>query len=219
MKKSSFTTFIFDLDGVITETSEYHYKAWKIVCDKIGYNLTRKKNEELKGVNRKKCLDLIMQWSNTKLSEKQIKILLEEKNNIYKDFIKNLNEKDVCDGVLNFIHEAIKENINIALYSASRNAKKILTQLNIIDLFSVIIDGNNVSNSKPDPEGFKKAADLAITNTEKCVVFEDSYSGIAGANKLNMYTVGIGSKDVLNNAKVVYRSFKNLKIKDIINVQ
>ena len=76
-----------------------------------------------------------MQWSNTKLSEKQIKILLEEKNNIYKDFIKNLNEKDVCEGVLNFIHEAIKENINIALYSASRNAKKILTQLNIIDLF------------------------------------------------------------------------------------
>ena len=219
MKKSSFTTFIFDLDGVITETSEYHYKDWKIVCDKIGYNLTRKKNEELKGVNRKKCLDLIMQWSNTKLSEKQIKILLEEKNNIYKDFIKNLNEKDVCEGVLNFIHEAIKENINIALYSASRNAKKILTQLNIIDLFSVIIDGNNVSNSKPDPEGFKKAADLAITNTENCVVFEDSYSGIAGANKLNMYTVGIGSKDVLNNAKVVYRSFKNLKIKDIINVQ
>ena len=121
--------------------------------------------------------------------------------------------------MLNFIHEAIKENINIALYSASRNAKKILTQLNIIDLFSVIIDGNNVSNSKPDPEGFKKAADLAITDTEKCVVFEDSYSGIAGANKLNMYTVGIGSKDVLNNAKVVYRSFKNLKIKDIINVQ
>lgn len=219
MKRSSFTTFIFDLDGVITETSEHHYKAWKIICDKIGYNLTRKKNEELKGVNRKKCLDLIMQWSNTKLSEKQIKILLEEKNNIYKDFIKNLNEKDVCEGVLNFIHEAIKENINIALYSASRNAKKILTQLNIIDLFSVIIDGNNVSNSKPDPEGFKKAADLAITNTEKCVVFEDSYSGIAGANKLNMYTVGIGSKDVLNNAKVVYRSFKNLKIKDIINVQ
>ena len=126
-----------------------------------------------------------------------------------------------CVGLskLDVPNSVVKENINIALYSASRNAKKILTQLNIIDLFSVIIDGNNVSNSKPDPEGFKKAADLAITNTENCVVFEDSYSGIAGANKLNMYTVGIGSKDVLNNAKVVYRSFKNLKIKDIINVQ
>ena len=192
MKKSSFTTFIFDLDGVITETSEYHYKAWKIVCDKIGYNLTRKKNEELKGVNRKKCLDLIMQWSNTKLSEKQIKILLEEKNNIYKDFIKNLNEKDVCEGVLNFIHEAIKENINIALYSASRNAKKILTQLNIIDLFSVIIDGNNVSNSKPDPEGFKKAvnnfelASLKLIDNSKEKDFEktvDSFRDLAGTCK------------------------------------
>lgn len=218
MKKSSFITFIFDLDGVITETSEYHYKAWKIVCDKIGYNLTRKKNEELKGVNRKQCIELIMQWSNIQLSKNEINIYLEEKNNIYNGFIKNLNQNDVCEGVLNFINEALKKNIKIALYSVSRNAKKILCQLNIIDLFTVIIDGNNVSNSKPDPEGFKIAADLTKTNTENCVVFEDSFHGIEGANKLNMYTVGIGSKDVLNNANVVYKGFENLKIKDIINV-
>ena len=210
--------FIFDLDGVITETSEYHYMAWKTVCKKIGYDLTRKKNEELKGVNRKKCLDMIMEWGNIKLSEKEIESLLETKNNIYKDYIKDLNENDVCEGVLNFINDAIKNNIKIALYSASRNAKRILCQLKIIDLFTVIIDGNNVSNAKPDPEGFKIAADLTKTNTKDCVVFEDSISGIEGANKLNMYTVGIGSRDVLKNANVVYKGFKNLKIKDIVNV-
>lgn len=210
--------FIFDLDGVITETSEYHYMAWKTVCKKIGYDLTRKKNEELKGVNRKKCLDMIMEWGNIRLSEKEIESLLETKNNIYKDYIKDLNENDVCEGVLNFINDAIKNNIKIALYSASRNAKRILCQLKIIDLFTVIIDGNNVSNAKPDPEGFKIAADLTKTNPKDCVVFEDSISGIEGANKLNMYTVGIGSRDVLKNADVVYKGFKNLKIKDIINV-
>lgn len=210
--------FIFDLDGVITETSEYHFLAWKTVCKKIGYDLTRKKNEELKGVNRKKCLDMIMEWGNIRLSEKEIESLLETKNNIYKDYIKDLNENDVCEGVLNFINDAIKNNIKIALYSASRNAKRILCQLKIIDLFTVIIDGNNVSNAKPDPEGFKIAADLTKTNTRDCVVFEDSISGIEGANKLNMYTVGIGSRDVLKNADVVYKGFKNLKIKDIINV-
>jgi len=210
--------FIFDLDGVITETSEYHYMAWKTVCKKIGYDLTRKKNEELKGVNRNKCLDMIMEWGKIRLSEKEIESLLEAKNNIYKDYIKDLNENDVCEGVLNFINDAIKNNIKIALYSASRNAKRILCQLKIIDLFTVIIDGNNVSNAKPDPEGFKIAADLTKTNTKDCVVFEDSISGIEGANKLNMYTVGIGSRDVLKNADVVYKGFKNLKIKDIINV-
>ena len=210
--------FIFDLDGVITETSEYHYMAWKTVCKKIGYDLTRKKNEELKGVNRKKCLDMIMEWGNIRLSEKEIESLLETKNNIYKDYIKDLNENDVCEGVLNFINDAIKNNIKIALYSASRNAKRILCQLKIIDLFTVIIDGNNVSNAKPDPEGFKIAADLTKTNSKDCVVFEDSISGIEGANKLNMYTVGIGSRDVLKNADVVYKGFKNLKIKDIVNV-
>ena len=210
--------FIFDLDGVITETSEYHYMAWKTVCKKIGYDLTRKKNEELKGVNRKKCLDMIMEWGNIRLSEKEIESLLEAKNKIYKDYIKDLNENDVCEGVLNFINDAIKNNIKIALYSASRNAKRILCQLKIIDLFTVIIDGNNVSNAKPDPEGFKIAADLTKTNTKDCVVFEDSISGIEGANKLNMYTVGIGSRDVLKNADVVYKGFKNLKIKDIVNV-
>ncbi len=210
--------FIFDLDGVITETSEYHFLAWKTVCKKIGYDLTRKKNEELKGVNRNKCLDLIMEWGKIRLSEKEIESLLEAKNNIYKDYIKDLNENDVCEGVLNFINDAIKNNIKIALYSASRNAKRILCQLKIIDLFTVIIDGNNVSNAKPDPEGFKIAADLTKTNTKDCVVFEDSISGIEGANKLNMYTVGIGSRDVLKNADVVYKGFKNLKIKDIVNV-
>ena len=210
--------FIFDLDGVITETSEYHFMAWKTVCKKIGYDLTRKKNEELKGVNRNKCLDLIMEWGKIRLSEKEIESLLEAKNNIYKDYIKDLNENDVCEGVLNFINDAIKNNIKIALYSASRNAKRILCQLKIIDLFTVIIDGNNVSNAKPDPEGFKIAADLTKTNTKDCVVFEDSISGIEGANKLNMYTVGIGSRDVLKNADVVYKGFKNLKIKDIVNV-
>lgn len=210
--------FIFDLDGVITETSEYHFMAWKTVCKKIGYDLTRKKNEELKGVNRNKCLDMIIEWGNIRLSEKEIESLLEAKNNIYKDYIKDLNENDVCEGVLNFIDDAIKNNIKIALYSASRNAKRILCQLKIIDLFTVIIDGNNVSNAKPDPEGFKIAADLTKTNTKDCVVFEDSISGIEGANKLNMYTVGIGSRDVLKNADVVYKGFKNLKIKDIINV-
>ena len=210
--------FIFDLDGVITETSEYHFLAWKTVCKKIGYDLTRKKNEELKGVNRNKCLDLIMEWGKIRLSEKEIESLLEAKNNIYKDYIKDLNENDVCEGVLNFINDAIKNNIKIALYSASRNAKRILCQLKIIDLFTVIIDGNNVSNAKPDPEGFKIAADLTKTNPKDCVVFEDSISGIEGANKLNMYTVGIGSRDVLKNADVVYKGFKNLKIKDIINV-
>ena len=210
--------FIFDLDGVITETSEYHFMAWKTVCKKIGYDLTRKKNEELKGVNRNKCLDIITEWAKIRLSEKEIESLLETKNNIYKDYIKDLNENDVCEGVLNFINEAIKNNIKIALYSASRNAKRILCQLKIIDLFTVIIDGNNVSNTKPDPEGFKIAADLTKTNTKDCVVFEDSISGIEGANKLNMYTVGIGSRDVLKNADVVYKGFKNLKIKDIINV-
>ena len=210
--------FIFDLDGVITETSEYHFLAWKTVCKKIGYDLTRKKNEELKGVNRHKCLDLIMEWGKIRLSEKEIESLLEAKNNIYKDYIKDLNENDVCEGVLNFINDAIKNNIKIALYSASRNAKRILCQLKIIDLFTVIIDGNNVSNAKPDPEGFKIAADLTKTNAKDCVVFEDSISGIEGANKLNMYTVGIGSRDVLKNADVVYKGFKNLKIKDIVNV-
>ena len=218
MINKSNRAFIFDLDGVITETSEYHFLAWKTVCKKIGYNLTRKKNEELKGVNRNKCLDMIMEWGKIRLSEKEIESLLEAKNNIYKDYIKDLNENDVCEGVLNFINDAIKNNIKIALYSASRNAKRILCQLKIIDLFTVIIDGNNVSNAKPDPEGFKIAADLTKTNTKDCVVFEDSISGIEGANKLNMYTVGIGSRDVLKNADVVYKGFKNLKIKDIINV-
>ena len=100
------------------------YEKQKVEVKDLKNIVNQVRNEELKGVNRKQCIELIMQWSNIQLSKNEINIYLEEKNNIYNGFIKNLNQNDVCEGVLNFINEALKKNIKIALYSASRNAKK-----------------------------------------------------------------------------------------------
>ena len=214
MKKSSFITFIFDLDGVITETSEYHYKAWKIVCDKIGYNLTRKKNEELKGVSRSECLDKILKWANLSLDSKEFNKLLNTKNELYLKKISNINSSNIINAVYDFIQNAKQEKHSIALYSSSKNAKFILNKLNLYSYFDAIVDGNSVKASKPDPEGFILASKLTKSNPEDCVVFEDSEAGIIAGNKINMTTIGIGISNKLNIANKVYKNFDEINLKE-----
>jgi beta-phosphoglucomutase len=94
-----FPTFIFDLDGVITNTEKYHFQAWKIICNDLGYNLTKEQNEELKGVSRNKCLLKILQWTNLKISQSKFEVLLNKKNKIYLEKISKLNSSNIIDGV------------------------------------------------------------------------------------------------------------------------
>lgn len=216
--KNQFKTFIFDLDGVIVETSKFHFLAWQQICNSMGYHLSEKKNEELKGVSRVKCLEMIMEWSGKKFTAHEFNVVLEEKNNVYKSYIKDINSQDLNDGIFDFITQADKNGYKIALYSASRNAKKILCQLGIIEFFSALIDGNNVVHPKPHPEGFEQAANLTQTDPKQCVVFEDSMKGIRGAKAVNMFSVGIGSKAVLKDADLVYEKFRDININDFINV-
>ena len=193
-------TFIFDLDGVITKTENYHFLAWKETCKEFGYNLSVSKNEKLKGVGRKESLEKIIKWSNITLKPEEFEYILIKKNNLYLENISQINSQNILVGVQEFLINAKKENHLIALYSASKNAKHILNKLEIFGFFDVIIDGNDVINSKPHPEN--------------CVVFEDSIAGVEGANSINMYTIGIGDKNTLKNANKVYQNFNQFSLKE-----
>ena len=210
-------TFIFDLDGVITDTGNQHFESWKKVCKSLNYNLTHKKNRELKGVSRIKSLKKIGNWADLKFTKQKFNELLIQKNKIYLEKISQINNSDIIDGVYDFITNAKKHNHLIALYSSSKNANFILEKLKIKTLFDAIVDGNNVKKSKPDPEGFLIAAKLTNTNPLDCVVFEDSQAGITAANLVNMKTIGIGKLNELKDANRVYEKFNQINLQELIN--
>ena len=210
----SIPTFIFDLDGVITNTEKYHFQAWKEICKLLKFDLTSELNEELKGVSRDKCLKKILDWAELEISVNKFNDLLNKKNQIYLKKISKINSSNVISGVYEFILSAKKQKHLIALYSSSRNANFILNKLNLHSFFDAIVDGNSVKASKPDPEWFELAAKLTESDPKNCVVFEDSEAGIIAGNKINMLTVGIGNSKKLSFANKVFKEFNEIKFQD-----
>lgn len=212
--------FIFDLDGVIVDTAKYHFLAWKKLANDLGIDFTEEENEQLKGVSRVKSLEKILAWGNKTLSEKDFNEQMAKKNEDYLSHIAKMDESEILPDVpkvLNFLSE---NNQPISLGSASKNARTILERVNLKEQFNAIVDGNDVTKAKPDPEVFLIAAKLLNVAPENCIVFEDSVAGVEAANVANMISIGIGSKDVLGHAKYVFNDFTEISeefIEKLIN--
>jgi beta-phosphoglucomutase len=199
--------FIFDLDGVIVDTAKYHFLAWEKLANQIGINFTHEHNEELKGVSRVRSLDLILELGNITASQEDKNKWLIQKNEDYLSYLVDMDEREILPGVVKVLEYLKNNNQAIALGSASKNARPILEKTNIMHFFDAIVDGNDVSNAKPDPEVFLQAArKLGITN-QNAIVFEDSVAGIQAANIANMTSIGIGDSSVLHEAKYNFRDF------------
>jgi beta-phosphoglucomutase len=199
--------FIFDLDGVIVDTAKYHYLAWKKIANELGIDFTHEHNELLKGVSRVRSLDIILDLGNVEASQEQKDQWLVQKNEEYLTYLVDMDQSEILPGVMSVL-EFLKANQQpIALGSASKNARPILEKTGILSYFDVIVDGNDVSNAKPDPEVFLQAAQkLGMTN-ENSIVFEDSVAGIQAANIAAMTSIGIGEATILNEAKYNFKDF------------
>ncbi len=209
---------IFDLDGVIVDTAKFHFLAWKKLANDLGFDFTELQNEELKGVSRVRSLEKILKWGNTSLSEDEFKEKMAAKNDHYLSYITNLTSKDILPGVSRIIDFLTEQNIPISLGSASKNARPILKKTGLMDKFHAIVDGNDVSKAKPDPEVFIIAAEKIGVAKENCLVFEDSVAGVQAANIAGMTSIGIGEKDVLHEADHIFNSFEEIEIDFIKNL-
>ncbi|WP_412465015.1 beta-phosphoglucomutase [Flavobacterium mekongense] len=199
--------FIFDLDGVIVDTAKYHFLAWQKLAQELGIEFTPEHNEELKGVSRVRSLDIILALGHIEASQEDKNKWLIQKNEDYLSYLVDMDESEILPGVLHVL-EFIKEKKQlIALGSASKNARPILEKTGILHFFDAIVDGNDVSNAKPDPEVFLKAAQLLNVSNENAIVFEDSVAGIQAANIANMISVGIGDTAILHEAKYNFKDF------------
>ena len=206
---------IFDLDGVLVDTAKYHFLAWKRLAEELGISFKEEENEQFKGVSRMKCMDILAEMGNLTLSNEEKETLATRKNNWYRDYISKMDEKEILPGALDFLKEIKSAGIATALGSASKNARMILEKTGMASYLDVIIDGNSVSRAKPDPEVFLKGAEGMALPPEECVVFEDARAGIEAALKAGMKAVGIGDREILKSAHMVFTSMQDLHLSDL----
>ncbi len=199
--------FIFDLDGVIVDTARYHFLAWQKLAQELGIEFTPEHNEELKGVSRVRSLDIILELGKVTASQEDKNRWLVQKNEDYLSYLKDIDNSEILPGVIPILQFLKEKNQAIALGSASKNARPILEKTGIIHYFDAIVDGNDVTNAKPDPEVFLQAAKLLGSTPENAIVFEDSVAGVQAANIANMISVGIGEEQILHEAKYIFKDF------------
>ena len=204
--------FIFDLDGVIVDTAKYHYLAWKHLADQLGIPFTEEDNERFKGVSRRRCLELLLEMGGLTVPQEQFDAWLFEKNEDYLQYISRMDASEILPGVPEVLDYLRDRGIPMALGSASKNALPILEKVGLTAYFETVVDGNQVTRAKPDPEVFLIAATRLGFPAGDCVVVEDALAGIEAANIAGMYSLGIGDPQVLSEADQVFRDFTEIPI-------
>lgn len=207
---------IFDLDGVVCSTDEYHYAAWKSLADEQGIYFNKQINDRLRGVSRMASLDIILEKSEKQYTDEEKIQLAAVKNARYVELLSNLTPENVLPGIREFLEECHKYGVKTALASASRNAPFIIRKLELNDAFDFMADAAKVKKPKPAPDIFLAAAEGLKLNPAVCIGIEDAAAGIEAIHAAGMKAVGIGSKDTLSKADVLLASTEKLTLKSII---
>ncbi|WP_396158751.1 beta-phosphoglucomutase [Flavobacterium sp.] len=202
--------FIFDLDGVIVDTAKFHFLAWKKLADSLNINFTHEINEQLKGVSRVRSLEIILSQGNVQASQEDKNNWLVQKNEDYLAFVHQMDKSEILPRVEEVLQFLKTNHQYVVLGSASKNARPILQKVNILHYFDALVDGNDVTNAKPDPEVFLQGANQVQVAYKDAIVFEDSVAGIQAANVAGMTSVGIGEKEVLHESDFCFRDFTEM---------
>jgi beta-phosphoglucomutase len=208
---------LFDLDGVLTDTSEYHYRAWKRLADEEGIPFTREENDaHLRGVSRRESLMYILR--DRKVTEAQIQEMMDRKNRYYTEMIKDMSPADLVPGGKQLLQSIRDAGIKIAVASVSKNCHTVLERLDIIDAFDGVADGYSVANTKPAPDLFVYAAGLTRIPTSGCLGVEDADAGIEAIKNAGMVALGIGPQERFHRADKVLPTLANRSLQDILNL-
>lgn len=206
---------IFDLDGVIVDTAHYHFVAWQRLARELGIDFTEKDNERLKGVSRMRSLEIILEIGNRQMSESEKERLATRKNAWFVEYIQNVKPDEIFPGVKQMIQTCKAAGFKVALASSSKNARTVLRNLRVEDLFEGFVDGNMITHSKPNPEIFLKAAAQLGVEPQHCVVFEDAEAGVEAALAAGMKCVGVGSPENVGKPNQIVKNTAYFKLADL----
>lgn len=207
----NYQAVIFDLDGVICSTDEYHYQAWKKMADTMGIYFDRTINNRLRGVSRMESLEIILErYEGEPLSEERKVELATLKNDIYRESLKQMSTADLSDEVRDTLNALLAKGLKLAIGSSSKNTPFILGQLGLGTFFDAISDGNNITRSKPDPEVFVKAAQFLGMTPDDCLVVEDAVSGAQAGHAGNFKVACVGDASAAGAGDYNMDSFRDL---------
>ena len=208
---------IFDLDGVIVDTAHYHFLAWKRLANELGIELTKEDNEKLKGVSRMHSLEIILGLGggSIELTPYEKQKLANKKNAWFVDYVERMAPEEIFPGVKVLLQKLRERGIKVGLASSSKNANTVLQLLHIQNEFDVVVDGNMLTNSKPDPEIFLLAASKLGVAPSFCVVFEDAEAGVEAAVAAGMKCIGVGSADQLKKADRIIAQTGDFKLETL----
>ncbi|MDH5041328.1 beta-phosphoglucomutase [Enterococcus faecalis] len=211
--------FIFDLDGVITDTAKFHYQAWKALADSLGIPIDETFNETLKGISRMDSLDRILAHGHREnaFTPAEKEALAQQKNDHYVQLLEHLTTEDVLPGVVPLLQQAQARHIPCAVASASKNAPLILEKLGVRAYFAAIVDPESLSKGKPDPEIFLAAADSIGVLPQNAIGFEDAQSGIDGLKAAGIYAVGLSASQPLIGADMQVSEMTELSVDALLN--
>lgn len=191
---------IFDLDGVLTDTAQTHYRAWKRMADEEGLAFDEQVNERLKGVDRMSSLEIILQHAGRTLDDARKQALAERKNAYYVEAIAQVTPADLFPGVERLLEQARARGLKLGLASASRNAAALLQRLGIAGRFDYIADAARIARAKPAPDIFLDVAAALGVHPAQCIGVEDAAAGVVAIKTAGMAAVGIGDAHALARA-------------------
>jgi beta-phosphoglucomutase len=208
--------FIFDLDGVLTDTSEFHYLGWQRLADEEGLSFSREINETLRGIPRRASLMLIL--NGRTYPEEKLQEMMERKNNYYLELVHGITPNDLLPGARELLEEIHTAGMKSALGSASKNAREVIQRLGIESLLDGIADGSSVDHQKPAPDLFLHAASQLGLPPEECVVVEDAAAGIEAARAGGFHSLGLGPRERVGDADIVFESLEGAKLDILLNL-
>ncbi len=205
---------IFDLDGVLTDTSEFHYRGWKQLADEQGIPFDRLANERLRGLSRRDSLLLLL--GERQLTEAELQEMMARKNSYYEKFIQSLTSADLLPGAGALLDELRGAGVKVAIGSSSKNARTVIQRLGIADQVEAIADGYSVERPKPAPDVFLHAAKQLGLEPAQCLVVEDAAAGVEAALAAGMWVVGLGPVERVGAAHVVRESLSGVRWGDLL---
>lgn len=206
-------SIIFDLDGVITSTDEYHYLAWKEIADKLNIKFDREFNKKFLGISRIECVNILLQNYIRKVDDDFKRKIAEEKNELYKNLLQNMTSDFVSEDVKSTLNILKKKNYKLAIGSSSKNTPLILEKIGYSNFFDVVADGNQIKNSKPDPEVFLLAAKKLNKDVKNCLVVGDAEADMIASKRANIKSASIG-----NASKLKFGDYQLDKLSDLLKI-
>ncbi|MEA2013434.1 MAG: beta-phosphoglucomutase [Verrucomicrobiota bacterium] len=206
---------LFDLDGVLISTDELHYQSWEMLTKDEGIFFDRTINRRLLGVSRMSSLAIVLEKANKTYNYEEKKALAALKNKYYIEMVQQLTLDDLLPGAIQLIENLKNNNILTAVCSGSKNARYILKHLNMQDMFMAIIDGNDITETKPNPQIFLKGAKQLGVSPSECVVVEDAEVGVKAALNAGMKVIGINKQPFDNYVDYYSDSLEKINIQII----